>query len=327
MQMHSRPKPKVSIQVDLDGLWAIKRVYGVPVTSDDNLRDPVYALGLSWFLDNLKQRGIRATFFAVGSDCEVPFKADLLRRAVEEGHEVANHTYSHRLALGQCDRAVIREEIVRASDAIERATGRRPVGLRTPGFDASPAILQEAVRAGLQYDASLLPTRISSALRFVAGCWSHGSKGEKAAGGVSGHYGSGPVWRAPLRPYYPDVNAPWRAVDHAPIYELPVGVTPVLRLPIHASVAMVAGWRWTRCALSACARSGHGTLTYVMHGVDVVAPDDLRGLPKGVLANRLFWRSRESKIGFIERILDFLTARFEPILGRDAVVDRSDGKT
>ena len=45
-------------------------------------------------LDILKMSGVRATFFLVG-DKILPNK-DIVKRIISEGHEIGNHTYSHK---------------------------------------------------------------------------------------------------------------------------------------------------------------------------------------------------------------------------------------
>ncbi len=49
----------------------------------------------------------------------------------DEGHEVASHTWTHRI-LTELGPEEIREELERTNDAIERLTGRRPTLMRPP---------------------------------------------------------------------------------------------------------------------------------------------------------------------------------------------------
>ncbi len=49
--------------------------------------------GTGAILDVLSEYGVRATFFVIGEKAEK--SPDLLIRAVGEGHEIGNHTYSH----------------------------------------------------------------------------------------------------------------------------------------------------------------------------------------------------------------------------------------
>lgn len=80
-------------------------------------------------LEELKKRNLRATFFMIGS--RVNAAPDLAKRVFEEGHEVCNHSYTHP-KLSALPEEKVREEIVRTQEAIEKATGHRPVWLRPP---------------------------------------------------------------------------------------------------------------------------------------------------------------------------------------------------
>lgn len=80
-------------------------------------------------LDILRQNGVRATFFVVGSN--VKAHPDIVRRAMAEGHEIANHSWSHP-ALTKLGASGLQHEIEGTNDAVEAATGRRPVNMRPP---------------------------------------------------------------------------------------------------------------------------------------------------------------------------------------------------
>ncbi len=80
-------------------------------------------------LDELKKREIKATFFLVGQ-CVVDHP-ELVQRMVAEGHEVANHSWSHP-AFGKMGDAAVRNEIQKTQDAIIAACGIKPTLLRPP---------------------------------------------------------------------------------------------------------------------------------------------------------------------------------------------------
>ncbi len=92
-------------------------------------------------LDTLKRSGVRATFFLLGEN--VDRFPQLARRIADEGHEIANHTYSHPILIWKTP-GKIAWEITRAQDVIERATGRRPKLFRPPygvrGFGLFPIV-------------------------------------------------------------------------------------------------------------------------------------------------------------------------------------------
>jgi len=80
-------------------------------------------------LDMLRARNIKATFYVVGSNVDA--YPQVLRRVVAEGHEIGNHSYTHRLFSKMSD-ADIRQELARTRDAVVRATGVQPRTLRPP---------------------------------------------------------------------------------------------------------------------------------------------------------------------------------------------------
>ena len=80
-------------------------------------------------LDFLKERGIKATFFVIGKNVtEFP---DIAKRIVDEGHEIANHSWTHP-QLTKLSPSAFAAEIAQTNEAIEKATGVRPVTMRPP---------------------------------------------------------------------------------------------------------------------------------------------------------------------------------------------------
>ncbi|MEH0547826.1 polysaccharide deacetylase family protein [Streptomyces sp. B21-105] len=81
-------------------------------------------------LDILKERQVPATFFLLGKG-HIDTYPELVRRMAAEGHEVASHTWDHKI-LTRIEPQKIREELQRPNDEIERLTGRRPTLMRPP---------------------------------------------------------------------------------------------------------------------------------------------------------------------------------------------------
>lgn len=110
-------------------------------------------VGVPRILETLKRADIPATFF-------VPAVSALLhpdeqRHVIAEGHEIGLHGWIHELntALPETNE---RDLHFRAADTLERITGIRPVGMRTPSWDFSPATLKIQRELGLLYDSSLM---------------------------------------------------------------------------------------------------------------------------------------------------------------------------
>ncbi len=80
-------------------------------------------------LDILRTRNIKATFYVIGGN--VDRYPHIVRRIVSEGHEIGNHTYTHRklTSLGDSE---VRKEMRRTEDAIVRAAGVKPRTMRPP---------------------------------------------------------------------------------------------------------------------------------------------------------------------------------------------------
>lgn len=81
-------------------------------------------------LDILKEKKVHATFFLLGKN-HVDTYPDTVRRAAAEGHEIANHTWTHR-RLDQLKPSEIRTELGRAQQAIKALTGHEPTLMRPP---------------------------------------------------------------------------------------------------------------------------------------------------------------------------------------------------
>lgn len=103
----------------------------VALTFDDG-PDPVRTPAL---LDALAELRAPATFFVVGD--VVAANADVVRRIAREGHELGNHTYSHRYLPLARSRSVERE-LAATDRAVEAATGIVPAVARPPWGGRSP---------------------------------------------------------------------------------------------------------------------------------------------------------------------------------------------
>ena len=80
-------------------------------------------------LDMLAARGIKATFFTVGTNAAR--NPNIIRRIVADGHEIANHTWNHPYLSRMTD-AGVRSELQRSHDSLTSITGTAPRMYRPP---------------------------------------------------------------------------------------------------------------------------------------------------------------------------------------------------
>lgn len=218
------------VQVDVDGLWAVRDCYG-RAERDSFTNDPCWSEGVTRLDSVFQQAGIDAAFFIVGRDMELDAKRRIARKLLHHGYELGNHGQTHRLGLTLETTGGILREVTHGHRALVQI-GAKPTGFRAPGYDVDSRVLKTLVRCGYEYDASLLPTFAGPLLRvaqaWLAGRWIGGRR----------QYGRISYGRAPKQPYIPrlyKVRKPRFERDAKRIVELPVGVTPGLRLPLTAS--------------------------------------------------------------------------------------------
>ncbi|MGI9036058.1 MAG: polysaccharide deacetylase family protein [Pyrinomonadaceae bacterium] len=108
------------------------KVGKIVLTFDDG-PDPVWTPQI---LDILKRENVKATFFIVGENGQA--NPELVKRIVDEGHEIGNHSFTHP-NLGDVPSKVVDLELSATQRLIESLTGRSTRLFRAPYFgDAEP---------------------------------------------------------------------------------------------------------------------------------------------------------------------------------------------
>jgi peptidoglycan-N-acetylglucosamine deacetylase len=104
-------------------------------------------------LDLLKRRGLAATFFIPSWTIEN--HSNTVRMIADAGHEICHHGYIHEHPT---ELSLAEEEAVLVSgiEAIERITGNKPSGYRSPAWEFSSNTVELLVRYGFSYSSNLM---------------------------------------------------------------------------------------------------------------------------------------------------------------------------
>jgi peptidoglycan-N-acetylglucosamine deacetylase len=258
--------PLVSVSVDLDPVSCYHRIHALPDPPSGDARFAILRRALPRLSDLFAAHGVSATFFVVAKDLEDdPQGKTIIADLARAGHEIASHTFSHPYDLVRLGRDEMARELDRAHSAIAEACVCPPVGFRAPGYEISGELIDLLVERGYRYDSSTFP----AIPYYLAKATVMGAL--RIAGRKSGSIlGSPRVLAAPTVPYHPAIGSPYRR-GQVPIVELPVTVTPILRLHVIGTTLVLAP-EWMRRRLVASAL-GTPHFNLELHGIDLADAD------------------------------------------------------
>lgn len=256
------------VSVDVDEVHHYFAIHGLPIPQE--AARAAYDVALPRLGAFAEARGLPLTFFAVGEDLARPESAAVLRVLSDRGHAVESHSLSHRYDLTRLGRDEIAREVEEGARAIARVTGRRPAGFRAPGYTVSDALFDALEDAGVAFDSSVFPCPPYYLAKAAA------MASMRIAGRVSRSILDTPrVLGAPARPYRP--GRPWWRRGGRRFVELPIQVTPGLRLPFIGTSVALLGERGARWLSRACA--DEALVNLELHAMDFLdAADGLEAL-------------------------------------------------
>ncbi|HET7499590.1 MAG TPA: polysaccharide deacetylase family protein [Kofleriaceae bacterium] len=296
-----------ALSIDLDGLPCYYRIHGLGPPPAE-LEHVILERALPRAARLFSSRGLAVTWFVVGRDADAELatpdraariaNAARLRALAEHGDELGNHSYSHPYDLARRSREEVDAELAGCDRVLRAITGRPTRGFRAPGYDLSPDMLDGLARRGYRYDSSVFPApgyyAAKAAVMAVLA----------ARGRPSGAVMTNPrALAAPAAPYRPAMAAPWRR-GQAPVVELPVAVTPWLRIPaIGTSLIVAPAPLRTRIVRAMAAR---GFFNFELHGIDF-ADAEKDGIPGELVARQPDLRIPiADKLARLEQLLDQL---------------------
>jgi polysaccharide deacetylase family protein (PEP-CTERM system associated) len=145
--------------VDVEDYFHVSAFAGVVSREQWPALESRVAANTDRMLDLFAEHGVRATFFVLGWVAER--HPALVRRIARDGHELASHSYWHRLVYDLTPEE-FREDLRRARDVLEAVAGVRVRGFRAPSYsivERSLWALDVLAEEGYAYDASIFPVR------------------------------------------------------------------------------------------------------------------------------------------------------------------------
>jgi hypothetical protein len=264
-----------SVSVDLDPLSCYYGIHGLGAPPAQ-LENVVMRRALPRLAEMFDRRGIKATFFCIGSDVarDVAGRSQLTQLA-KSGHELGNHTHTHPYELTRLSRERIDEEVGRAHEVIAQL-GQAPVGFRAPGYDMSTPVLEALMARGYRYDSSVFPSWSYYALKAgVMGMMALVGRRSRAV------MIDPRSLIAPVLPYRPGVSPFWRG--QSTLVELPISVSPKLRIPAFGT-SLVALPTLARVMLLESMRK-RPFYNLELHGIDMIGADE-DGIPAALVARQ-----------------------------------------
>jgi peptidoglycan-N-acetylglucosamine deacetylase len=289
---------KATLSLDLDNKWSYMMVHGDAGWQEyPSYLDTVVPRAL----EALRAFDLKITFFIVGADAGIASNRAALKSIADDGHEIGNHSFHHIPWLHKRSRAEVDDELARAEEAIETATGQHPTGFRGPGYTRSPQILEVLAARGYTYDASPLSTWIGPLARayYLSGTKLEASQGadrDELFGSFSDGFG-------PNRPFVAQTPS-------GPITVVPVTTMPVFRVPIHVSYVLYLrgvsphlARAYVRFAFAMC-RLTRTEPSILLHPLDFIGGDEvpeLRFFPGMQLAGEVKRETVNDVLGLLAR--------------------------
>jgi len=295
-------KPIASLSLDLDNKWSYMKTHGdAGWETFPSYLDVVVPRALRFF----KERNLNITFFIVGQDAALDKNKEAMQQLGASGHEIGNHSFNHEPWLHLYSKQEIEDELKRAEEVIETATGHKTIGFRGPGYSLSQSVLETLKKLNYKYDASTFPTYLGPLARayyFMTAPKLKKEEQEKRKV-LFGKFSDG---FQPLKPYR------WQ-IGNETLTEIPVTTMPIFKIPIHISyIVYLSGFSavlaktYFKTALAFCSMT-KTPLSLLLHPLDFLGADDIPELRFFPGMNM----QSERKLKIVSACLEMMANKFE----------------
>ena len=139
----------LTFDFDTVALWlAMGQTSPTPIS-----RGEFGVVGAERLLALTRRLGIRSTWFIPGLTADT--YPDACAAVAQAGHEIGHHGYDHISPVG-LEADLERDQLLRGAETLERVTGQRPTGYRSPAWDLSEHSVPLLLEEGFAYDSSMM---------------------------------------------------------------------------------------------------------------------------------------------------------------------------
>ena len=188
----------------MDPIGHYLRARGYSPSPKTNL-NAVYDDALPRMVDIFDKYNIKATFFVVGKDLKNEENKARVRALVDNGHEIANHTYSHHQNFFELSYNSKQKEIENADKIISDCIGEKVYGFRAPGWGINSDIFEVLEKNSYYYDSSVFPSKLLPLIDYANFVLNRG-KLKRSLRSTSN------IGMSPKIPYRPNGKKLWKRV-------------------------------------------------------------------------------------------------------------------
>ena len=241
--------------------YKLKKNYAlVQVDCDFEWNDKEVSLKLLRQLkDIFDENKIKATWFVVGHDLGISRYKDFCSGLIKNGHEIGNHSMSHKRNFHLLSYPEKTKEIVQCHKMIEKL-GYNPVGFRTPYFAWDISVMHILNDLKYRYDSSVFPCPIYPLINSMKNALNRNLFDRNQL--YRNHCIYNPIIR----------------YMNSCVAEIPISVSLKLKLPLHASYSLtlpyIIAQKYTYSQFSKYMKN-NSPLVYVIHLNDICPPQYL----------------------------------------------------
>lgn len=228
-------------------------------------------IGIKKFLNLFSEYKVDSTFFIVGEIVDI--FPEIIEEIIDNGHEIGSHSLTHA-EFKNLKSEVLFREIKESKEVLEKFTNERVLGFRSRDFYVSDTMMEFIEKSKYKYDSSVVP------------CFK-----------IPGWYG---IPRAPLHPFLAKKIFP----KCKKLLEIPIGVNPILRLPISGAWLRLLGPTWTKLGIKMLIKRGCIPVLYI-HPWELIKLPRLKNVPK-----RVYFNTGEKTFKMIKNVIKNVDAKF-----------------